>query len=293
MHDVLAGATSVLLLIVGMNFARFQLPQLEGGRSSNALMALARNAVLPYFALLTAYFVFLHHVFWPQYLLYSNFTEGFVWNGERRFKTYWFIEVYIEFVLLVCMLYFVPQVRAFSRRQPAVIPAVGFILATFLALAARPYFEARTLYEHTLFSALPLLMFGWLAGIAKSQREKYLLLVVGAGVVSVLPMEEGASIPLLLIAVPTLMFLRRIPVGSRLAWPLSIIAAASFHIYLLHSVVLHAVRTLSGGATWLPAWQIALAFAISLAVGLLAWKALELIKTRRLRPARPEKARAA
>ena len=284
--DVFAGATSVLLLLVGVNFARFQLPQLEAGISLKAMNGLARNAVLPYFALLTAYFVLLRHVFWPQYFLYSNFTEGFVWDGERRFKTYWFIEVYIEFVFLMCSFYLVPQVRAFSRKRPAVVPAAGFVFTTLMALAARPYLAAGTIYEHTLFSALPLVMFGWLAGIARSRRNKYLLLAAGGGLMIVLPMEGGAlSVSSLVIAVPALMFLRRVAVPSYLARPLSIVAAASFHIYLLHSVALHAVRKLSGGAAWLPGWEIPLAFAASLGLGLMAWQVQEWVKTGRFRHA--------
>lgn len=276
-----AGATGVLLLIVGMNFSRFQLSLLETGGSWKVLSSTLQKAVLPYFFVLSMYFLFLHKIFWPQYLLYGNFTDGLFWNGDRRFKTYWFLEVYISFIILLCVLFLVPRVRAFSRRVPKAGPIAAFALAVVLAGIARPYSDAGVFYDNTLFSALPLLMFGWLIEKLKSRDEKYLLLVIGFLATFILPLNaDFLSLPLLAVAAPLLMFVRRVPVGPLLARPLSVIAGASFYIYLLHSIVLHAVRTLFGGEAWIPVWAVPLAFAGALSVGVVVSQGLEMAKAK-------------
>jgi acyl-CoA ligase (AMP-forming) (exosortase A-associated) len=274
--EVFAGATGVLLLIVGMNFARFQLSQLEIGGSRKVIGNTLRKAVLPYFAVLTFYFIKLRHVYWPEYLLYSNFTRGVFWEGERRLKTFWFLEVYISFILLLALLYFLPSARAFSRRQPKALPMGLFILSLMMAEVARPYSQAGVFYEYTLFSALPLLMFGWMIDKLKSPGEKYLLLLAGFLTALVLPLRgEMLTLPLLAAAVPTLMFVRRIPVASGLARPLSLVAGASFYIYLLHGVVVHAIRSLFGGGTRIPLWSVPFAYLCAIGAGLLTVQGLQ------------------
>jgi hypothetical protein len=278
--EILAGATGVLLLIVGMNFARFQLSQLELGGSRKVIDLTLRKAVLPYFAVLTFYFIKLRHIFWSEYLLYSNFTRGVFWEGDRRFKTFWFLEVYISFILLLSLLYFLPSIRAISRRHPKALPMGLFALSLVMAEIAWPYSKAGVFYEHTLFSALPLLVFGWMIDKLKSPGEKYLLLIVGCLTALVLPVRgELLTLPLLAVAVPALLFIRRIPVSCSLARPLSLVAGASFYIYLLHGVVLHAVRSLFGGGTRIPLWSVPFAYVCAIGAGVLAAQGLQRVGT--------------
>jgi len=281
--DTFAGATDVLLLIVGVNFARFQLSLLEIGGSRKVMRSTFRRAIVPYFTVLTLYFIYLKQIFWPEYLLYSNFTAGVFWDGDRRFKTYWFLEVYITFILLVCLLYLLPQVRAFSRRRPKALPIALFNVGVVLALVARPYSDRGIFYEETLFSALPVLMFGWLLEKLKTPAEKCALLVAGIASACLLPLDrEPLALPLLVIAVPALMFVRRVPVDPVLAGLLSTVAGASFYIYLLHGIVLHGLRAVIGTDGQIPILLMPLAYVAAVVTGLFAAQALQQLNTARL-----------
>jgi peptidoglycan/LPS O-acetylase OafA/YrhL len=71
------------------------------------------------------------------------------------------------------------------------------------------------------------------------------------------------------------MFVRRIPVASGLARPLSLVAGASFYIYLLHGVVVHAIRSLFGGSPRIPLWSVPFAYLCAIGVGLLTAQGLQ------------------
>jgi peptidoglycan/LPS O-acetylase OafA/YrhL len=127
----------------------------------------------------------------------------------------------------------------------------------------------------------------------KSPGEKYLLLIVGCLTALVLPVRgELLTLPLLAVAVPALLFIRRIPVTSGVARPLSLVAGASFYIYLLHGVVLHAVRSLFGGGTRIPLWSVPFAYVCAIGAGLLAAQGLQRLGTA-IRALRGEGARSA
>ncbi len=278
-----AGATNVLLLIVGMNFARFQLPRLETGGYEQVIRSTISKVMLPYFAILTLYSFAIHQIVWPQFLLYSNFTHGIIWHGERRFKIYWFLEVYLDFILFLSLIFLAPQVRALSRDRPKATAIGTFVLALIAAAIARRYSDAGILYDRTPMSAAPLFLYGWLIEKLKSQREKIGLLAAGVVIMFILPLDtEALAIPFLVVAAPTLIFVRRIPVGPLLAPPLSVIAGASLYIYILHGVVLSGTRVLVGHDSWIPTWAIPLVVLGSLAIGVLVSRGPDLLRTRRV-----------
>ncbi len=281
-NSMFGGATNVLLLIVGMNFARFQLPRLETGRNAQVLLSTLTRVVIPYFLVLALYSVIIHQIFWPQFLLYSNFTHGIIWNGERRFSLYWFIEVYIDLILLLSVLFLIPQVRALSRARPKATAIGALALAIVAAIIAQPYSHAGVFNDRTPMSAAPLFFFGWLIEKLKSRPEKIGLLVAGVAIAFVTPLETDAvSVPFLVAATPVLIFVRRIPVGALLAPALSAIAGASFYIYILHGIVLKAAQVAVGREGWIPTWSMPGVVLASLVIGVAASRAPDMLRMAR------------
>lgn len=287
-HDVssfFSGATNVLMLVVGMNFARFQLPRLEMGGTAQILRTTLFKVVVPYFAVLILYSIVIRQIFWPQFLLYSNFTHGLIFNGERRFTLYWFLEVYLNFIIALSLLFLVPQVRAFVRNRPKTTAIGGFIAAVVAALVAQPYSNAGIFHDYTAMSAAPLFMFGWLIEKLKTPLEKLGLLLAGA--LLTLYLFHGNNINEILfmaVAVPILIFVRKLTVGSLLALLLSAIAGASFYIYILHGLVLKAALVgLAHGSNALPVWSMPLVVVTSLVTGLMVSLAPEILAKVRIR----------
>jgi membrane-bound acyltransferase YfiQ involved in biofilm formation len=126
-------------------------------------------------------------------------------------------------------------------------------------------------------------MFGWLLEKLKTPAEKCALLVAGIASACLLPLDrEPLALPLLMIAVPALMFVRRVPVDPVLAGLLSTVAGASFYIYLLHGIVLHGLRAVIGTDGQIPILLMPLAYVAAVVTGLFAAQALQQLNTARL-----------
>ena len=281
-HDVshfFSGATNVLMLVVGMNFARFQLPRLEMGGTGQVLRTTLFKVILPYFAVLALYSVFIRQVYWPQFLLYSNFTEGLIFQGERRFTLYWFLEVYLNYIIAFSLLFLIPQIRALTRNRPKATALGAFGLAIAVALIAQPYSNSGAFYDHTAMSAAPFFVFGWMIEKLRTPKEKLALLLTGLLLSLYLYHRNNVhEVVYMALSVPILIFVRKIPVGTYLATALSTIAGASFYIYILHGLVLKlTIMALDDGSDTLPAWSMFIAVIASLAIGIIAARGLDIV----------------
>lgn len=237
------GLATTLLIVAGANFARFQVPRLISGRSIELLKSTFVKLVLPYLAVITAYTVVIQEIFWPQFLLFSNFTSGFFLDGERRFSVYWFIETYIGLTVFAALLFLIPAFRTAARNRPIVFALTGFGCALALAIVARQFFYLPAFYSHTPLALAYVFLYGWLVDIAKTNSARIAVAAVGIGLFSLLPADAGISSLLVIVAaVLCVLFVRQVPVGRALGRVISVLAAASFHIYIAHGFVIHALE---------------------------------------------------
>jgi acyl-CoA synthetase (AMP-forming)/AMP-acid ligase II len=278
------GSATALLIVAGMNFSRFQLPRLMSGGAWGLLKSTALRVALPYYVVLSIYFAIVGGVFWPQYLLFSNFTEGMVFEGTRRFQIYWFIEVYLTLILGFCALFLIPQVRQLAKARPRefVLGLFGLVLA--LAGVSKFYGELPIFFPHTPISFSYIFIYGWVIDRLKSLTAKLVLVGVGGLIMLFLPPDDvWTAIPIAGAATLLLLFVKRVPVGDVLAKGLSVIAAASLYIYIFHGLMLHAGRTLLGGT--LEGWEVPAVFLACVAFSLAVWRGVELATSRPRRAA--------
>ncbi|HEY2660872.1 MAG TPA: AMP-binding protein [Caulobacteraceae bacterium] len=270
------GATS-LLLVAGMNFSRFQTPKLVRGRLWPVLQPVMAKVLIPYFTIVTAFFLLQRSFFAPQYLLVSNFTQGAAQAGART-TIFWYVETYFWLILASSLLVMLPGARRLLLRRPWTFSLSLLLATTLLGLAAKLVPDLPVFYTHTPFTMAYVFAYGWAIPLAKSPPRKALLAIVGAVTLFLLePAGVEFAAPVTLATLLLLLFVRKITLGWKLTQLVSVLAGASLYIYLTHSLVLHPLRSLLGGGI-----PLALTLPVTLfcfAVGIGLWWLINLVET--------------
>lgn len=283
------GAAVALMLVAGLNFSRFQVPKIVRGGAASLLETTFWRVLVPYFIFVTVTLVGHHKTFWPQYLLFANFTSGVYDHGSRLLVPYWFMEDYLLFVLLFTGLLTLPTVRRVVEARPWLFALGLFALSLPLGAYGAFHRDSRYFYEFTPLSVVWVFALGWLIHRAHTGRHKLVAGVLGAGSVGfflVLPLFGSASVLASLPAVVRyavlvatelvplglLIFVRNVPMPTIPARVLSAVASASLYIYMSHPFVLHFVSQKGG----LP--KALLAVLLSALVGILLWRCVDLIE---------------
>ncbi len=233
---------ATMVVLVGYGLARFGSAALLAADVRRVLRPLSA-VLLPYGLILAAYALAWGEIPWASVLLVGNF--GFADPAERTMLPflYWFVEAYVQMLLVWTGLFLLPPVRRFAGRDPfrfglallAAAVALRFVGPALWPLGGRQIF--------TLPWVLYLAVLGWCAACADTTARKLLLLAIGATILPVMAYFGGnwtgawVKFPLQLPVLAALLFLPRIRLpawGIRLVLPF---AAASFHIYLVHRFV--------------------------------------------------------
>lgn len=295
-----AGGASVgLMLVAGMNFSRFQVPKILEGRARALLAATFWRVMLPYYTFVTLTLAYHHRMFWPQYLLVSNFTEGvYGARGDRLLVPYWFMEDYLLFVFAFTLALSWKPLARIVRSRPWQLALGLFLAALALGIVGAFFRSSPVFYETTPFSAAWLFLLGWLihqADDAPRRRLVGTLACVALVVFALIPLRQvpleridGFKLMLMLAtelgAVGLLIFVRRIVVPGLPAALLSALAAASLYIYMSHPFVLHFISQKGE----LP--MAVVAMLASAVVGVAIWRIASLVERRVLHRRKPDAA---
>jgi acyl-CoA synthetase (AMP-forming)/AMP-acid ligase II len=268
------GGAATLLILVGWSLARFQSRNLFAGRVGPMLRAMASNLVL-YLPIVIVYAIATDRFLWPSLLLIGNtgiadyqIVGGFLW-------TYWFVEAYAQTLLLAAGLFLVAPVR----RWVAAHPLAAGIVATALALAFRQLtpavWDAGEMKNLVTTMVLYMPALGWAICFAETRRAKIALSLVAVAVAAFI-LFTGAWHALALwiragvLAGACLLLIWRVQLllPRLLAGMLRRVSAASYHIYLAHTIPM---ALLLDGTDLGPITQ-ALRFGVGVAAGLLAYQ---------------------
>lgn len=222
------GGASTLMVVAGISFAAFTLPQVLWSASVVPIAVLAIRI-----ALITVGFTLLHFAVtgygeWPAFLLIGN------WISPHVEGSAWFIEVYLQLLCIMMILLSIPKVRRVAQQH--------MFLATALAAAALVSVAAASdaiVDTHHLFRRLPHL-YAWIffVGVAmsaaRSANEKAIITAIfllGTWQFGGFYTIELTFFPL---AVLTLIWLPSIQLPRSLASSTRMVAGASLIIYLSH-----------------------------------------------------------
>lgn len=238
----LAGGAAALLLLVGYNLARFHGQRLFAGDGMAVLRASLRP-VLIYYPMLLAYCLYRGIYPWQSLLLIGNWGIDGYSTMPYAITPFWFIEAYLQILLIAIGLFLIPPVRAFARAQPFAA-GLAFLGACILlretvnevwhAGEMNIFFTPRILYVPAL---------GWCIFFAAGRTQRLLMAGLAVALLLGLPYFEGNDVTILWVragilitAALLLIVCTRFLLPLLLVRVLMLVAAASFSIYLFHNL---------------------------------------------------------
>lgn len=233
------GGAAALVILVGHGLARFQSDALMAGDFKRVLRPVGVN-LIPYYIIAAAYCVAWGTLLWPSLLLIGNF--GFADPSEHTMLPflYWFVEAYVQIMLIWLGLFAIPAVRRFVRDNPFAF-GLAMIVAAMALRFSLPYLWSiggRQIF--TIPWILYLAAFGWCIHYARNHRQKLATALAALIVFPAVAYDGGnwtgswVKYMMQLGIVLLLLYAPRIPVPRAAAALLLPVAAASYHIYLVH-----------------------------------------------------------
>jgi hypothetical protein len=271
------GGSEILLILAGYNLVRYQRQRLFDANGWLVLRSFFRRIILPYYLILIAYQIYRHQFDIPSLLLVSNLFGRF----HSLIEPYWFLETLLQCMLLMVGLFAVPPVRAAAKRDPWSfgLALFGFSVAVKVALFLT--FHHQTLENRTPDAVFYLFVLGWCVLHANTTARRT---VITAIVVLIAALDlsgvnrawfvydfpsDISFAAWLLGAVLLMLWVPKLSLPGLIHKGITILAAASFYIYLTHGVPIYLLTRVLG----MPG--LALNLTASLAIGIATWMLAE------------------
>ena len=245
------GGAATLLVLVGWSLARFQARNLFAGKVGPMLRAMASNVTL-YLPIVIAYCLATDRFLWPSLLLLGNtgiaeydIVGAFLW-------TYWFVEAYAQLILLVAALFLIAPLRRWIAAHPLAAGLNATALALMLRTATPLVWDAGAMKNLTVTMVLYMPMLGWTICCAENRAAKVAMSLVAIATAAFIlftgywqAAELWVRAAILAGACLLLVWRVQLPLPGFLTAPIRRVSAASYHLYLIHTIPM--VLLLDGG----------------------------------------------
>ena len=264
----MAGSVRTLFVISGMSLGRYLISSVLRTNRVDAIIKLASKIALPtvlYTVFLDA--VLLRQFNWQAVFLLNNVLQPDYPEGGYSF---WFVIVLVQSLLLLAALMTFKGVRALARTKTFEFAWCGTLLMAGVA-AITHLGGLRLFHDHLPTVHMGAILLGWTTALADTARRR--LLVIAAMVATFIePALRSQSEEVLIApfaATLLLIYVRQVPLPTRLGRIVKLVAASSLFTYLTDKQVKHlADLTPLANHPWL---TLVLAFF----VGGAAWKIWE------------------
>ena len=225
--DYRGGGAALLMIIVGYNIATFKLPNYFKYGSIKPFAIMIAKVIIP----TIAYTTLLHLIFGPiryqEILLISNFYTDRHPNGFA----YWFIEVYIQILLILLALLAIPIIHKTLKSNTEISLLAFAILASLMFIISESLWDLNDLYRRVPWLMLWMVAFGMATKYANNIYYKITLTILFIIASTV----YYSSIHWFLVICTTLLIFDiplRLP--SLIKKPVYFMASGSLFIYLTH-----------------------------------------------------------
>lgn len=269
------GGMTVLMMLSGFSFARFALDAGGAGQTASKALHFAWKLFWPSALLVAFYFLLRRQFDLAELLFVSN------WFSVSRISIFpvWYIQVIVQMMLGLAVLFSIPWVRGNFRRRPL----VSSLWVFFAAIAIRYALPAYVWDTSDLRHQLPHLFLwnfslGWviyfcLDAQKAARAPRLTALALGClliGMVVAWPPSRSEFWALGLAGV-ALVLIRRVPLPAMVSRAAVLLGQATFVIFLVHRQVLASFIKLVPGSEYQPL----LLFAVALVASFAVWFGLE------------------
>ncbi len=233
------GGSMLLLIIVGLNFARFKKCAVFNKNFLEAVKSLAGSLIIPYFVISGLYQLKHRSPNFPILLMIDNFFRF----EEKNFTYFpfpvWFINVVIQCLIGFILLLSIHPIHKFARLFPWKFGVMLLSISVIVGIGSAAVFHP---HEINQFPRLPYVLFwlfilGWCIHFAKSKTEKIVtavILLASLFTCFAIYSKVTSECIWILIGGTLLLWVPYITIPLAIKPVIQTIAAASYYIYLTH-----------------------------------------------------------
>jgi len=228
------GATFLLLVIVGFNFARFQLSNVLATGSVMPVLISALRLGLPLFLMVAMLEVRHQKLDVMDLALLGNWKDHAIQRMD-----FWFVALVVQVLVITAMIMAVPAVRAYARSNPLAF-SYGLLIAVVATATFVPFlWSTEYLYNRVPHMLMWLFALGWIVHQATSVAQK--LVAVAIAITLPLWMWGTEGLPWVghgpvwvAAGCVALLFIREVPVPRVVSRLVYWVGGASMFIYIVH-----------------------------------------------------------
>lgn len=236
------GAAYALVLLAGYSVARFQLPEIIRSGSVWTLLGTIRYVAVPTILMDILLEVFVSRTFeLPSLLLFSNFTDPETIKGY----TFYFIEIYVQLLVLAALLFSFRGVREAFRERPLLSAFVLFLIVVVIDRTIEHFWNGDYNYHRTPWHYGWCFALGMVIAAAKDAPSR--LFALALSLITVFMVWQFTSAAYYVAGGCILIiFVRSVPVPAQVKIVVAEIASASMFMYLTHYQVISFVDKVFG-----------------------------------------------
>lgn len=236
------GAAYFLMLLAGYSVARFQLPEIIRSGSVRTLWGTIRFVAVPTILMGVFLELFITRIFeLPALFLVSNFVDP----DDIKGFTFYFIEFYVQLLVLAAILFSFRGVRDAFRDRPLLSAFILFLSVVAIDRTIEHFWNGDYNYHRTPWHYGWCFTLGMVIAVAKDAPSR--LFALALSLVTVFTVWQFSSAAYYVAGGCILIiFVRSVPVPAPVKVVVAEIASASMFIYLTHYQVISLIKKVFG-----------------------------------------------
>lgn len=255
------GAAYFLVLLAGYSVARFQLPEIIRSGSVRTLLYTIRYVAVPTILMDVFLELFITRKFeLPSLLLVSNYVDP----DDIQGYTFYFIEFYVQLLVLAALLFSIRPVREAFRERPLLSAFVLFLVVVALDRTIEHFWNGDYNYHRTPWHYGWCFTLGMVIAAARDMPAR--LFALGLSLVTVYSVWHLSSAAYYVAGgCALIIFVRAVLVPAPVKIVVGEIAGASMFIYLTHYQLIRLVEKAFGEQHPWPTLFMSLLFGVAAA----------------------------
>jgi peptidoglycan/LPS O-acetylase OafA/YrhL len=236
------GAAYFLVMLAGYSVARFQLPEILRSNSVRTLWGTIRFVAVPTILMYALMEILTRKFLLPSLLLVDNYLDPTKITGY----TFYFVEFYVQLLVLAALLFSIPLVRQAFRERPMVSALLLFVAVVAVDRTVEHFWNGDYNYHRTPWHYAWCFVLGMTMALAQDLKSR--IMIMALAVVSAMVTWQMTSAAFYVMGGCALvLFVRTITVPAPAKIIIAEIAAASMFVYLSHYQVISFVQKVFGG----------------------------------------------
>ncbi|HZV17864.1 MAG TPA: AMP-binding protein [Sphingobium sp.] len=224
------GATSALYFIAGHSFGRFHVNSIMRDGNSFSVIKTAYQIAIPtiiVMVILQGYYSKITPLTW---VFLGNFLGPNVAGGF----SFWFIDIFIQMLLILAALFSFRSVRALAQQYPFATAFWFTVISFGVAWIVRAFWNTEPLFDRVPSSKIWLVGLGWCLSVSQTISQRILVFILAIFLLSTDWAFGREAQILTILSFIIVMMVDRVRMPRPMSNFVALVAGASLFIYLIH-----------------------------------------------------------